>query len=109
MAACGIGDPRVEATFVAMAREAFLESGPPADRALGRRLSRDAGSRPGLPVHRRRDRHPAGAQPEQRPPSLHAALIAAAAAQPGEDVVHVGSGVGYYTAILAELVGAAGR
>ena len=42
-------------------------------------------------------------------PSLHAALIAAAAPQPGEHVVHVGAGVGYYTAILAELVGATGR
>ena len=41
-------------------------------------------------------------------PSLHAALIAAAAPQPKENVVHVGAGVGYYTAILAELVGAAG-
>ena len=36
------------------------------------------------------------------------ALIAAAP-QPGEHVVHVGAGVGYYTAILAELVGATGR
>ena len=42
-------------------------------------------------------------------PSLHAALIAAAAPQPGEHVVHIGAGVGYYTAILAELVGIAGR
>ena len=33
----------------------------------------------------------------------------AAAPQPGEHVVHVGAGVGYYTAILAELVGATGR
>jgi protein-L-isoaspartate(D-aspartate) O-methyltransferase len=41
--------------------------------------------------------------------SLHAALIAAAAPQPGEHVVHVGAGVGYHTAILAELVGVAGR
>jgi protein-L-isoaspartate(D-aspartate) O-methyltransferase len=32
-------------------------------------------------------------------PSLHAALIAAAAPQPGEHVVHVGAGLGYYTAI----------
>ena len=37
------------------------------------------------------------------------ALIAAAAPQPGEHVVHVGAGVGYYTAILAELVGRYGE
>ena len=42
-------------------------------------------------------------------PSLHAALIAAAAPQPREHVLHIGVGVGYYTAILAELVGATGR
>jgi protein-L-isoaspartate(D-aspartate) O-methyltransferase len=42
-------------------------------------------------------------------PSLHAALIVVAAPQPGEHVVHVGTGVGYYTTILAELVGAEGR
>jgi protein-L-isoaspartate(D-aspartate) O-methyltransferase len=42
-------------------------------------------------------------------PSLHAALIAVAAPQPGEHVGHVGAGLGYYTAFLAELVGATGR
>src|SRR6202040_3278591 len=42
-------------------------------------------------------------------PSLHAALIAAAAPQPGEHVLHIGAGVGYYTAILTELVGTTGR
>src|SRR5437763_6066293 len=62
-----------------------------------------------LPVHRRRDRHPAGAQPEQRQPSLHAALIASAAPRPGEHAVHIGAGVGYYTAILQRLVGRTGR
>ena len=41
-------------------------------------------------------------------PSLHATLIARAAPQAGEHVVHIGVGVGYYTAILAELVGTAG-
>ena len=44
----------------------------------------------------------------RRPLSLHAALIAAAAPQPGEHVLHIGVGVGYYTTILAELVGATG-
>src|SRR5437870_7823307 len=42
-------------------------------------------------------------------PSLHAALIAAAAPQPGSMSYMSGAGVGYYTAILAELVGVAGR
>jgi protein-L-isoaspartate(D-aspartate) O-methyltransferase len=38
-------------------------------------------------------------------PSLHARCIAALDPQPGESVVHVGAGTGYYTAILADLVG----
>jgi protein-L-isoaspartate(D-aspartate) O-methyltransferase len=38
-------------------------------------------------------------------PSLHAHLIASAAPQAGEHVVHVGAGVGYYTAILVQLTG----
>lgn len=42
-------------------------------------------------------------------PSLHAGCLAAAAPAPGETVVHVGAGTGYYTAILATLVGPTGR
>lgn len=42
-------------------------------------------------------------------PSTHARWIEAAAPQTGESVLHVGCGVGYYTAILAEMVGPTGR
>jgi len=42
-------------------------------------------------------------------PSLHAQWIAAIDPQPGEIVAHVGCGGGYYSAILAELVGPAGH
>lgn len=42
-------------------------------------------------------------------PSLHAALIASAAPRAGEHAVHVGAGVGYYTAILHRLVGRRGK
>ncbi|WP_346913176.1 methyltransferase domain-containing protein [uncultured Roseibium sp.] len=42
-------------------------------------------------------------------PSLHARLLSALAPQPGDTVVHLGAGTGYYTAILAELVGPKGR
>jgi protein-L-isoaspartate(D-aspartate) O-methyltransferase len=41
-------------------------------------------------------------------PSAHALWLAAVAPKPGETVVHVGAGTGYYTAILAELVGPQG-
>jgi protein-L-isoaspartate(D-aspartate) O-methyltransferase len=42
-------------------------------------------------------------------PSLHAMCLAALAPAVGERVVHVGAGTGYYTAMLAMLVGANGR
>jgi protein-L-isoaspartate(D-aspartate) O-methyltransferase len=42
-------------------------------------------------------------------PSLHAICLDACDVRPGARVVHVGAGSGYYTAILAELVGSAGR
>ncbi len=41
-------------------------------------------------------------------PSLHARCIAAVAPKPGERILHVGAGTGYYTAILAHLVGPSG-
>jgi protein-L-isoaspartate(D-aspartate) O-methyltransferase len=42
-------------------------------------------------------------------PSLHAQAIDALGLKEGETVVQIGAGAGYYTAILAELVGRAGR
>jgi len=42
-------------------------------------------------------------------PSLHALCLNALAPKKGESAVHVGAGTGYYTAVLAMLVGEAGR
>jgi protein-L-isoaspartate(D-aspartate) O-methyltransferase len=42
-------------------------------------------------------------------PSLHARCLAACAPVVGEAVIHIGAGTGYYTAILAALVGSGGR
>jgi len=41
-------------------------------------------------------------------PTLHAICLAALAPQKGERVVHVGAGTGYYTTLLAKLVGKTG-
>ncbi|MEP6720662.1 MAG: methyltransferase domain-containing protein [Variovorax sp.] len=41
-------------------------------------------------------------------PSLHARCLAAVAPMPGDHVLHIGAGTGYYTAILAQMVGASG-
>jgi protein-L-isoaspartate O-methyltransferase len=103
MAAGGVGDPRVEAAFAAVAREDFL--GP-------WHIVRWGGGYPATPdadaVYLYTD-DVIGILPERNlnngQHSLHAALITAATPRPGERVVHVSAGVGYYTAILAELVG----
>ena len=42
-------------------------------------------------------------------PSLHARCLAACDPRDGESVVHIGAGTGYYSAILAALVGSNGR
>lgn len=42
-------------------------------------------------------------------PGLVARYLDHLAVQPGEHMLHLGSGTGYYTALLAELVGSAGR
>jgi protein-L-isoaspartate(D-aspartate) O-methyltransferase len=42
-------------------------------------------------------------------PAFHANLIAQALPLPGEAVAHIGVGLGYYTAILAQMVGPTGR
>ncbi len=42
-------------------------------------------------------------------PSLHARWLDVVAPKPGEHVAHIGAGTGYYSAILAELVGNEGR
>ena len=41
-------------------------------------------------------------------PSLHAMCLAALALQSGETVLHVGAGTGFYSAVIAELVGPQG-
>ena len=41
-------------------------------------------------------------------PTLHAFCLAALAPKKGERVVHVGAGTGYYTTLLAKLVGESG-
>jgi protein-L-isoaspartate(D-aspartate) O-methyltransferase len=42
-------------------------------------------------------------------PSLHARMLHDLAVEPGQHVAQIGAGAGYYTAMLAELVGSSGR
>jgi protein-L-isoaspartate(D-aspartate) O-methyltransferase len=108
LASVGISDGSVETAFATVERERYLGPGPwPILRFSGYVPSPDAD-----PVYLYDDIL-VGIVPERGlnngMPSYHAPLIAKAALKAGEHVVHVGAGVGYYTAIMAHLVGNAGK
>ena len=104
-----VKDARIEAAFAQVPREHYLGRGPwEGFRFLGKYLTTPDDD----PVYLYMDRLfgiiPAkGVNNGQ--PSLHAALMASANIGVGEHVVHVGAGTGYYSAILAHIVGPAGR
>ena len=109
LANADVDDARVEAAFAAVRREHFLGAGPwPMLRWPRRYVPTPSDD----PVYLYQDAL-VGIIPERvlnnGQPWLHAMLIAAAAPGPGEHVVHIGAGVGYYTAILAHMVGESGR
>jgi len=104
-----VDDALVEAAFAAVRREDFLGPGP---WPMLRWPSRYVPTPSDDPVYLYQDAL-VGIIPKRNlnngQPWLHALLIAAAAPRPGEHVVHIGAGVGYYTAILAHIVGESGR
>ena len=98
-------DPRIKAAFARVPRHEFVDPGPwrfaedgqPTDSEDPAVLYQD------VAVGIARDvRIPTGL------PSLHARCLDACRPAPGEHVIHVGAGRGYFTAILAELVTATG-
>ena len=103
-----VQDPRIEAAFAAIPREDF--AGPPPWRLGSGGLvglsSSDDPARLYADVLVAIDAE-RGINNGQ--PSLHAKSIAALELKEGEMVVQIGAGAGYYTAILAELVGPKGR
>jgi protein-L-isoaspartate(D-aspartate) O-methyltransferase len=109
LAAAGVSDARIEAAFADVPREAFLGKGP---WQVLRWLDRYMTTPDDDPLYLYVDEVVA-ILPERLinngQPSLHARLIAAAAIRAGDHLVHIGTGAGYYTAIMARLVGSSGR
>ena len=103
----GVADPRIEAAFAAVRREDFC--GPPPWYVSGGGF----GAASETDVARLYDdvlvAIDASRGINNGQPSLHAMCIDALALKEGETVVQIGAGAGYYTAILARLVGPAGK
>jgi protein-L-isoaspartate(D-aspartate) O-methyltransferase len=109
LAAVQIDDPSLELAFAQVRREDFLGPGPwVIPRWFGGYLPTPSAD----PVYLYIDnvvqiiaeRHLNNGQP-----SGHAKWIASASIKPGEHVVHVGIGTGYYTAIMSHLTGPLGE
>jgi protein-L-isoaspartate(D-aspartate) O-methyltransferase len=103
-----VGDPRIEAVFAQTPRENFAGPGPWAIvEGGGYQMTPD--SDPARLYRNRLVAIDAARGVNIGEPVLHALCLDALALREGETVVHVGAGVGYYTAMLALLVGARGR
>jgi protein-L-isoaspartate(D-aspartate) O-methyltransferase len=104
-----VDGPAIEAAYAAVSREAFL--GPPpwtvASPFGGYRTL--AGADPVILYQELVVALDPARGVNNGSPLLHAKLLEALAPKPGERVVHLGAGAGYYSAILAELVGPAGQ
>lgn len=114
VAGAGVADAALEAAFAAVPREAFMPPGPWT-------LLRVPGGQETLRENDPALLYPLTAMPEllvvldaargvnNGAASLHAGLIHALGVRPGDRVLQVGAGTGYYSAILAELIGAGGQ
>jgi protein-L-isoaspartate(D-aspartate) O-methyltransferase len=105
--AADVTDSRVVEAFASVPRESFMGPGPWLIRVSEDYISTETDD----PAVLYQDIL-VGLVPEKGinngEPSLHARCIGAAAPQPGETVIHVGCGTGYYTAVLSQLVADSG-
>jgi protein-L-isoaspartate(D-aspartate) O-methyltransferase len=103
------GDPRdaIRAAFATVPREAFLGTPPwyaaSAWPGPDRRITKAAGAYRDVLIQLDKAKGINNGSP-----SLHARMLYLLGVRPGDRALHLGAGTGYYTAVLAELVGPAG-
>jgi protein-L-isoaspartate(D-aspartate) O-methyltransferase len=103
--------PALCEALASVRREAFLPPGPWLVRGEGQM----GGARATPDAHPRHVYHncsiaiDAGSQLFNGAPSVVAALIDALSLEAGQSVLHIGAGLGYYSAVMAETVGPSGR
>ncbi|MBB3021593.1 protein-L-isoaspartate(D-aspartate) O-methyltransferase [Microvirga lupini] len=106
MRLAGVENVRIEKAFAQVPREAFLPPPPWTMISMGIATQTsqvsDIYSNVLVAIDRKRGIN-------NGEPALHAAWIDTLNPQPGETVIHVGAGTGYYTAILSQLVEADGH
>ena len=107
--AAGSDDPRLEHALAETRREDFLGPGPWSIMRMPGGYQETPDADPvflyqDTPVSLVRDKQLNNGQP-----SFLAMLIGLCAAREGDSAVHVGTGTGYYTALMSRLVGASGQ
>ena len=103
-----VQDPRIEKAFAAVPREDFVGS-PPWRVGSGGLFGLTSSDDPARLYEDVLVAIDAERGVNNGQPSLHAQAIDALRLKEGETAVQIGAGTGYYTAILAELVGPTGR
>jgi protein-L-isoaspartate(D-aspartate) O-methyltransferase len=109
LAILGVDNPPIEAAYAAVPREAFLGPAPWTASSPFTGYRPLSGRDPVVLYQNLLIALDPARGVNNGSPSLHAKLLEALGPKPGEHIVHVGAGAGYYSAILAELVGPAGQ
>lgn len=104
-----VTDPRLIEAFAAVPREDFLGPGPWHVLNNTPHYVATASDDPALVYVNAPIALDAARRINNGEPALHIGMLASLAPQPGDHVVHIGVGGGYYTAIIARLVGPGGR
>ena len=107
-AASGSSDPRLERVFDLVPREAFLPPGP-WKIMVAEKYFETPSANPAYLYQNSLIALKAEKKINNGEPLLHARWIGTVDPQPGETVVHIGAGTGYYSAILSVLVQPGGQ